>query len=258
MAFVVASKQDNVGILTLNRPEALNSLSPQVLTDFRAALNELHDDEDVYVIVITGAGRAFAAGADISEMTTMNVSQGKAFSEMGNRLFLKIEHFPKPIIAAVNGFALGGGCEIALSCDIRICADDAKFGLPEVSLGIMPGFGGTQRLPRIVGTSVAMEMIMTAKPINAARALEIGLVNSVVPKDELMTEALKLATAIAAMPQVAIRAAKQSVRRGLQADIGTAITYESLAFSSCFDTEDQKDAMKAFVAKEKIAKFKNR
>ena len=258
MAFVVASKQDNVGILTLNRPEALNSLSPQVLTDFRAALNELHDDEDVYVIVITGAGRAFAAGADISEMTTMNVSQGKAFSEMGNRLFLKIEHFPKPVIAAVNGFALGGGCEIALSCDIRICADDAKFGLPEVSLGIMPGFGGTQRLPRIVGTSVAMEMIMTAKPINAARALEIGLVNNVVPKDELMTEALKLANTIAAMPQIAIRAAKQSVRRGLQADIGTAITYESLAFSSCFDTEDQKDAMKAFVAKEKIAKFKNR
>ncbi len=258
MSFVSTSRQGNVGILTLNRPEALNSLSPQVLIDLRAALNVMQDDEDVYVVVITGAGRAFAAGADISEMTTMNVREGKGFSEMGNRVMLKIERFPKPVIAAVNGFALGGGCEIALACDIRICAENTKFGLPEVSLGITPGFGGTQRLPRIVGTSCAMEMIMTAKTIDAERAKEIGLVNRIVPKDELMDQALELANTIASMPQIAIRTAKQSVGRGLQTDIDTAITYESLGFGTCFDTEDQKDAMKAFVEKRKLDRFKNR
>ncbi|MBP1757847.1 MAG: enoyl-CoA hydratase/isomerase family protein [Firmicutes bacterium] len=258
MSFVEVTKESHVGMLTLNRPEVLNSLSSEVLSDFRQGLRELNDDQDVYVIVVTGRGRAFAAGADISKMTTMNVNGGKAFSELGSRICLKLENLAKPSIAAVNGYALGGGCEIALACDIRIAADDAMFGLPEVSLGIMPGFGGTQRTPRMVGVGQAMEMILTAKPIDAQKALDIGLVNRVVPKDQLMEEVIKLAKQIAGQPQIAVRAAKQSVRRGLQADIATAITYESLAFSTCFDTEDQKDAMIAFLEKRKLDGFKNR
>jgi enoyl-CoA hydratase len=258
MPFVEVTKEAHVGILTLNRPEVLNSLSSEVLSDFRQGLIELNEDEDVYVVVVTGRGRAFAAGADISKMTSMNVSGGKAFSELGSRVCLKLENLEKPSIAAVNGYALGGGCEIALACDIRIAADDAKFGLPEVGLGIMPGFGGTQRTPRIAGVGHAMEMILTAKPIDAQKALDIGLVNRVVPKDRLMEEVMDLAVQIAKQPQIAVRAAKQSVRRGLQADIATAITYESLAFSTCFDTEDQKDAMNAFIEKRKLDSFKNR
>lgn len=258
MGYVELAVEDHVGILTLNRPETLNALSHEVLSDFRKGLIDLRDDDDVYVIVITGKGRAFAAGADISKMTTMNVNAGKAFSEMGSRICLKVENLPKPCIAAINGYALGGGCEIALACDIRIAADVAQFGLPEVGLGIMPGFGGTQRTPRIAGVGQAMEMILTAKPIDAQYAYSIGLVNRIVPKDKLMEEVMELARTIAGQPQIAVRAAKQAVRRGLQADIATAITYESLAFSTCFDTEDQKDAMNAFMAKKRLTVFKNR
>lgn len=258
MALVELSKEAHVGYLTLNRPEALNALSRALLMDFRSKLNRLQADEDIYVIVITGKGRAFAAGADISEMKGMNVYLSKAYSEMGSRICLKVENLEKPVIAAVNGYALGGGCEIALACDIRIAAENAQFGLPEVGLGIMPGFGGTQRTPRTAGVAAAMEMILTAKPITAQYAKEIGLVNRVVPADELMENVRELAQAIAKQPQIAVRAAKQSVRRGLQADIATAITYESLAFSTCFDTEDQKDAMNAFLDKRKMPNFKNR
>ena len=257
MDYVEITKKSHVGILALNRPQALNALSHQVLLDLRAGLIQLRDDDDIYVIIITGKGRAFAAGADISKMTTMNVYDGKKFSEMGSRICLKIENLEKPVIAAVNGYALGGGCEIALSCDIRIAAANAMFGLPEVGLGIIPGFGGTQRTPRTVGVSQAMEMILTAEPINAEKAKEFGLISRVVPTDRLMEEALQLAQKIAKQPQIAVRAAKQSVRRGMQADIATAITYESLAFSTCFDTEDQKDAMSAFLEKRQIDYFKN-
>lgn len=258
MALVEVTKQGNVGIVTMNRPEALNALSSAVFADLTAALDQVEHDDDVYVVIITGAGRAFVAGADIGEMANMNVEQGLAFSELGNGLLMRVDMFPKPTIAAVNGFALGGGCELSLACDIRIASEKAKFGQPEVGLGIIPGFGGTQRMARIIGTGAAMELIYTAETIDAQRAKEIGMVNHVVAPDELMDFALNLANKIAANAQVAIRTSKMAIRRGIDCDISTAVTYEALAFATCFGTEDQKDAMKAFVEKRKLDGFKNR
>ena len=258
MALVEVTKQGNVGIVTMNRPEALNALSSAVFADLTAALDQVEHDDDVYVVIITGAGRAFVAGADIGEMANMNVEEGLAFSELGNSLLMRVDMFPKPTIAAVNGFALGGGCELSLACDIRIASEKAKFGQPEVGLGIIPGFGGTQRMARIIGTGAAMELIYTAETIDAKRAEAIGMVNHVVAPDELMDFALNLANKIAANAQVAIRTSKMASRRGIDCDISTAVTYEALAFATCFGTEDQKDAMKAFVEKRKLNGFKNR
>ena len=257
MAFVEVTKQGNVGIVTMNRPEALNALSSQVFADLTAALDVVEKDDDIYVVIITGAGRSFVAGADIGEMATMNVEEGLAFSELGNSLMMRVDLFPKPTIAAVNGFALGGGCELALAADIRVASEKAKFGQPEVGLGIIPGFGGTQRMARIIGTGAAMELIYTADTIDAKRALEIGLVQHVVPAEELMDFAMAMANKIASKAQVAIRTSKMAIRRGIDCDISTAATYEALAFATCFATEDQKDAMKAFVEKRKLEKFKN-
>lgn len=265
MAFVEVSKQGHVGIVTMNRPETLNALSSAVFADLLKAFDVVENDEEIYVVVVTGAGRSFVAGADISEMATMNVVEGKNFGDLGNQAMLRLERMEKPTIAAINGFALGGGCELAMSCDIILAAGPnaegkggAKFGQPEVGLGITPGFGGTQRMPRICGTAHAMELILTADTINAQQALEIGLVSKVVAPDALMDTALELANKIASKAQVAIRAAKQAVRYGIQCDISTAATYEALAFATCFGTEDQKDAMKAFVEKKKLDGFKNR
>ena len=257
MAFVEVTKQGNVGIITMNRPEALNALSSAVFADLTKALDIVEKDDEIYVVVITGAGRAFVAGADIGEMATMNVEEGLAFSELGNNLMMRVDLFSKPTIAAVNGFALGGGCELALAADIRIASEKAKFGQPEVGLGIIPGFGGTQRMARIIGTGAAMELIYTADTIDAQRALEIGMVQHVVPAEELMDFALAMANKIATKAQVAIRTSKMAIRRGIDCDISTAATYEALAFATCFATEDQKDAMKAFVEKRKLEKFKN-
>ena len=257
MAFVEVTKQGNVGIITMNRPEALNALSSAVFADLTKALDIVEKDDEIYVVVITGAGRAFVAGADIGEMATMNVEEGLAFSELGNNLMMRVDLFSKPTIAAVNGFALGGGCELALAADIRIASEKAKFGQPEVGLGIIPGFGGTQRMARIIGTGAAMELIYTADTIDAKRALEIGMVQHVVPAEELMPFALEMANKIASKAQVAIRTSKMAIRRGIDCDISTAATYEALAFATCFATEDQKDAMKAFVEKRKLEKFKN-
>ena len=259
MAFVEVSKQGHVGIVTMNRPETLNALSSAVFADLLKAFDVVENDEEIYVVVVTGAGdKSFVAGADISAMVHMSKADACAYSKMGNDLFLKIEHLPIPVIAAINGFALGGGCELSMACDIRIASEKAKFGQPEVGLGITPGFGGTQRMPRICGTAHAMELILTADTINAQQALEIGLVSKVVAPDALMDTALELANKIASKAQVAIRAAKQAVRYGIQCDISTAATYEALAFATCFGTEDQKDAMKAFVEKKKLDGFKNR
>ena len=258
MAFVEVTKQGNIGIITMNRPEALNALSSAVFADLTKALDQVEHDDDVYVVIITGAGRAFVAGADIGEMAHMNVEQGLSFSELGNGLLMRVDMFPKPTIAAVNGFALGGGCELSLACDIRIASEKAKFGQPEVGLGIIPGFGGTQRMARIIGTGPAMELIFTADTIDAKQAEKIGMVNHVVPAEELMDAAIAMAEKIASKAQVAIRTSKMALRRGIDCDINTAVTYEALAFATCFGTEDQKDAMKAFVEKRKLEKFKNR
>ena len=257
MAFVEVSKQGNVGIITMNRPEALNALSSAVFADLTKALDIVEKDDEIYVVVITGAGRSFVAGADIGEMATMNVEEGLAFSELGNNLMMRVDLFSKPTIAAVNGFALGGGCELALAADIRVASEKAKFGQPEVGLGIIPGFGGTQRMARIIGTGAAMELIYTADTIDAKRALEIGLVQHVVPAEDLMAFALEMANKIASKAQVTIRTSKMAIRRGIDCDISTAATYEALAFATCFATEDQKDAMKAFMEKRKLEKFKN-
>ena len=258
MAFVEVTKQGNIGIITMNRPEALNALSSAVFADLSKALDQVERDEEVYVVIITGAGRAFVAGADIGEMAHMNVEEGLSFSELGNSLLMRVDMFPKPTIAAVNGFALGGGCELSLACDIRIASEKAKFGQPEVGLGIIPGFGGTQRMARIIGTGPAMELIFTADTIDAKQAEKIGMVNHVVPAEELMDAATAMAEKIASKAQVAIRTSKMALRRGIDCDINTAVTYEALAFATCFGTEDQKDAMKAFVEKRKLEKFKNR
>ena len=258
MAFVTLEKQGHVGVVTMNRPEALNALNDQVLRDLDAVLTQAEEDAELYVLVVTGAGRSFVAGADIGQMSGFSAVEGKAFGVYGNQVFAKLENLSKPTIAAVNGFALGGGCELAMTCDIRLASEKAKFGQPETGLGITPGFGGTQRLPRIVGTARAMELILTARNISAAEALEMGLVSHVYPPEELLDKAMELAQAIAANAQVAVRQSKAAIRRGLQTDMATGVAYESEAFALCFATEDQKDAMKAFLNKEKLPGFKNR
>ena len=258
MSFVTLEQKGSIGLITMNRPEALNALNDQVIRDLDAVLDQVEAREDILVAVITGSGRSFVAGADIGQMSELTAAQAKEFGVLGNRVFLKLEQLTKPTIAAVNGFALGGGCELAMACDIRIASEKAKFGQPETGLGITPGFGGTQRLPRIVGTARAMELILTARNISAADALEMGLVSHVYPPEELLDKAMELAQAIAANAQVAVRQSKAAIRRGLQTDMATGVAYESEAFALCFATEDQKDAMKAFLNKEKLPGFKNR
>ena len=258
MSFVAFEQRGPIGVLTMNRPEALNALNEQVLRDLNAALDAVEANDEVLVVILTGAGRSFVAGADIGQMKDLTPVQAKKFGSYGNQVFLKLENFPKPVIAAVNGFALGGGCELSMACDIRLASEKAKFGQPEVGLGITPGFGGTQRLQRIVGMSTAMELVLTSRTIDAQEALQIGLVKHVYPADVMLDKALELADLIASRPQVAVRQAKQAIRIGKQIDINSAIAFESEAFGLCFSTEDQKDAMTAFVNKEKVAAFKNR
>ncbi|MGM9973659.1 MAG: short-chain-enoyl-CoA hydratase [Clostridiaceae bacterium] len=258
MEYVILEKKDHIGIITLNRPEALNALNEQILTELGEAVDEVENNEDIYVAIITGSGKSFVAGADISRMKDFNVVQGKQFGLFGNRVFLKIENMTKPVIAAVNGFALGGGCELACSCDIRIASEKAIFGQPEVGLGITPGFGGTQRLQRIVGASKAKELIFTARNIKAEEALSIGLVSYVVPKDDVLQKAIDLGNEIAKNAQIAVRQSKSAMNAGIQVDINTAINIEAEAFGACFSTEDQKSAMEAFVEKRKFNSFVNR
>ena len=255
---VIYEVTGNIATITIDRPEALNALNLDVLAELEQAVDRASTDTDVYVLIITGAGRAFVAGADIAQMKDLTAVEGRAFGEFGNKVFLKIETLEKPVIAAVNGFALGGGCELCLACDIRIAGEKAKFGQPEVSLGITPGFGGTQRLPRLVGLSKAKELIFTAQNIDANEALRIGLVSKVVPGEELMGAAMEMADKIAKNAQVAVRQSKSAINRGMQCDMETGTSYESQAFAICFSTEDQKDAMTAFVNKEKPAPFKNK
>ena len=258
MGFVKLEKQGHVGILTIDRQAALNALNSQVLSDLDAVIDQVAADDEIYVMILTGAGRSFVAGADIGQMKDLTPVQAKKFGSYGNQVFLKLENFPKPVIAAVNGFALGGGCELSMACDIRLASEKAKFGQPEVGLGITPGFGGTQRLARIVGVSNAMELILTAKTINAAQAQELGLVSHVYPPEELMDKAMELAQAIAANAQVAVRPCKKAINDGLQVDMDRAVTIEEKLFGSCFETADQKEGMGAFLEKRKHEPYQNR
>ena len=251
MSFVNCEQQGAVAVLTIDRPKALNALNPDVLADLKAAFEGI-DQNTVRCVVLTGAGdKSFVAGADIGSMSTMTKAEGEAFGKLGNDIFLAIESFPLPVIAAVNGFALGGGCELAMSCDIRICSDNAMFGQPEVGLGITPGFGGTQRLPRIVGLGMAKQLLYTARNIDAAEALRIGLVNAVVPQAELMDAALKMANTIAKNAPIAVRACKKAVNEGMQVSIDKAVEIEEKLFGDCFETHDQVEGMACFLSREK-------
>ena len=258
MEFVTYEQEGFVGVVTINRPKALNALNSGVLEELEATFDQV-DLETTRVIILTGAGtKSFVAGADIAEMSTLTKEEGEAFGKKGNDVFRKIETFPLPVIAAVNGFALGGGCEISMSCDIRICSENAVFGQPEVGLGITPGFGGTQRLARIIGIGKAKEMIYSASNIKAEEAYRIGLVNAVYPQEELMDMAKKLANKIARNAPIAVRACKSAMNEGLDVDMDKAIVVEEKAFGSCFETEDQVEGMKAFLEKRKVEGFKNR
>lgn len=261
MEFVNYEVDGRVAVLTINRPKALNALNSAVLDEINETLDAV-DLDTVRALIITGAGeKSFVAGADIGEMSTLTKAEGKAFGKKGNDVFRKIETFPIPVIAAVNGFALGGGCEISLACDIRICSENAVFGQPEVGLGITPGFGGTQRLARTVGVGMAKQMIYTARNIKSAEALRIGLVNAVYPIEELMPAAKKMASIIASNAPIAVRNCKKAINDGLQVDMDRAVVIEEKLFGDCFETEDQKYGMEFFLDKnkEKVKEpFKNR
>lgn len=261
MSYVQAEIQEGVALLTIDRPKALNALNSEVLNDLEQAVDSL-DLDTVRCVVITGSGaKSFVAGADIGEMSNLNAEEGEAFGKKGNDIFRKIETLPIPVIAAVNGFALGGGNELAMACDIRLCSENAVFGQPEVGLGITPGFGGTQRLARLVGSGMAMQIILSAKNIKADEALRIGLVNAVYPAEELLPAAMKLAKTIAGNAPYAVRACKKAIREGQDLPMDEAIQVEEKLFGSCFATEDQKYGMAYFLDKnkDKPAKvFKNK
>ena len=251
MEFVLYEVKGQVGIITINREKALNALNSTVLEELDKTLDGV-DLGEIRCLILTGAGeKSFVAGADIGEMSTLTKAEGEAFGKKGNDVFRKLETFPIPVIAAVNGFALGGGCEISMSCDIRICSDNAVFGQPEVGLGITPGFGGTQRLARIVGPGMAKQMIYTARNIKADEALRIGLVNAVYPQEELMAAAEKMASGIAKNAPIAVRNCKKAINDGLEAGMDEALVIEEKLFGDCFETEDQKYGMAFFLDKNK-------
>jgi enoyl-CoA hydratase len=258
MALINLEVKDHVAVMTVNRPEALNALNTAVLNELDRVIDEVEANEEVYVAILTGEGRSFVAGADIGEMKGFSAVDGKKFGVHGGNVFLKLENMSKPVIAAVNGFALGGGCELAMACDIRLASEKARFGQPEVGLGITPGFCGTQRLPRIVGISKAMELILTAKTIKADEAKAIGLVSEVYPAEELMGKAMELANAICANAQIAVRESKRCIRMGMQTDIHTGAAFEAEAFGVCCGTEDKDEGMGAFLEKRDEKHFKNK
>lgn len=258
MEFVTYEVEGQVGIITINRPKALNALNSTVLEELDKTFDAV-DVNEIRALILTGAGeKSFVAGADIGEMSTLTKAEGEAFGKKGNDVFRKIETFPIPVIAAVNGFALGGGCEISMSCDIRICSDNAVFGQPEVGLGITPGFGGTQRLARIVGVGMAKQMIYSARNIKADEAYRIGLVNAVYSLEELMPAAKKLAAGIAKNAPIAVRNCKKAINDGLQTDMDEAIVIEEKLFGDCFESYDQKEGMAAFLEKRKVEAFLNK
>lgn len=251
MSFVSCEVQDRVAVLTIDRPKALNALNPEVLNDLKAAFEGI-DQSEVRCVILTGAGdKSFVAGADIAAMSTMTKAEGEAFGKQGNDVFLMVENFPLPVIAAVNGFALGGGNELAMSCDIRLASENALFGQPEVGLGITPGFGGTQRLARVVGVGMAKQLVYSATNIKASEALRIGLVNAVYAPDQLMDAALKLAGKIASNAPIAVRNCKRAINEGIELPIAEAVQVEERLFGACFETHDQVEGMSCFLSREK-------
>ena len=245
----IEEAREGVYLLTINKPASLNALDTAVLGELAAVVEDLRTNESVKVLVLTGEGRAFVAGADISEMVSKNPFDCLEFGRLGASVFCALEQLPFPVIASVNGFALGGGCELAMACDIRLASAKAKFGQPETGLGIIPGFSGTQRLPRLVGPAKAKELIYTGEIIKADEALRIGLVNGVTEPEALIDEALAMAEKIALQPRQAVALAKKAIDAGMQTDIDTAIGLENNLFALCFSTEEQKQRMTAFLNK---------
>lgn len=259
MTHILFEKKGNVAIALINRPKALNALNSEVLNDLNTLVDEINADEEIRVLILSGSGeKSFVAGADIGEMSSLTKAEGEAFGKKGNDVFRRIETLPIPVIAAVNGYALGGGCELAMACDIRICADTAVFGQPETGLGITPGFGGTQRLSRLIGPGMAKQLIYSARNIKADEALRIGLVNAVYPLEELRPAAEKLAETIAKNAPIAVRACKKAINEGLEKPMDEAIVLEEKLFGGCFETEDQKEGMGAFLEKRKHEPYRNR
>lgn len=247
---------EHIALLTISRPEALNALNAQVIEELEHAVSTVEADRSLLALVVTGDGRSFVAGADIGAQAPLDVDGGRRWGQRGSALFRRIERLELPVIAAVNGFALGGGCELALACDIILASEKAKFGQPEVGLGITPGFSGTQRLPRRVGVGKAKELIYTGKMIRADEAERIGLVNAVYPPEELLPQAMAMAKEIASKAPIAVRYAKACIDRGLQTDIESGIGIENELFAMCFATRDQKEGMGAFLEKRDAA-FQN-
>jgi enoyl-CoA hydratase len=245
---ILVERQEGVAVVTLDRPEALNALDQALLGQLRERLEELAKDGAARVVVLTGAGeRAFAAGADIKEMAGMDVEQARAWGQLGHDVASLLETMAKPTIAAVNGFALGGGCELALACDIRYASTTAKLGQPEVNVGIIPGWGGTQRLARVVGLGLAKDLILSGRTVDAEEALRMGLVSAVFPPAELMPRTLELARALAAKSPLVLAAAKRMLNRSLQGALDTGLSEEVAAFAELFASEDQKEGMAAFI-----------
>ncbi len=247
---IILETEDRIATLTINRPKALNALNRDTLLEIEAAVQLVQKDEGADVLIITGSGdKSFVAGADITFMQNINAIQGREFALLGQRVLRLIESMEKPVIAAINGFCLGGGCELAMACDFRICSEKSKFGQPEVGLGVTPGFGGTQRLPRIVGTGMAKLLLYTGDTIDAMEALRIGLVSYIIPSNELMVYVRKVAKRISSRGQLAVRFCKAAANEGMETDIDRAMSLEADIFALCFATDDQKEGMKAFVEK---------
>ena len=247
---ILLGKDQGIATLTINRPKSLNALNKETLEEILACCKELGEDRSVQVVIITGAGeKAFVAGADISFMQKLDSLGGRVFARLGHSVARTIENLPQPVIAAVNGFALGGGCELAIACDIRLASENAKFGQPEVNLGVIPGFGGTQRLPRLIGKGLANELLFSGNIIDAAEACRIGLVNRVVPQEKLMDECRELALKICSRGPAAVRLCKEVVNNGMEMDLNRACSYEADLFGLCFASDEQKEGMTAFLEK---------
>jgi enoyl-CoA hydratase len=247
---IQVSNREGIVLVTIDRPDALNALNRETLSELRDRLRELANDTAARVVVLTGAGdRAFAAGADIKEMAEMGVLEGHTWGSLGHECGRLLESMPKPTLAAVNGLALGGGCELALACDIRYASEQAKFGQPEINLAVIPGWGGTQRLARAVGPGLAKDLIMTGRTIDAAEALRIGLVSALYPHAELLDRVLETAGSLAKKSPLALSAAKDAANRALQGDLAAGLSYEAILFAALFASDDQKEGMRAFIEK---------
>ena len=258
MENVLLKIEGNLAEITINRPKALNALNSQTVKELGILMDELSGNSEVKVVIVTGSGeKAFVAGADILEMKALSVVEGREFARLAQKVFSTMENMNQIFIAAVNGYALGGGCELAMACDIRLASNKAKFGQPEVTLGIIPGFGGTQRLPRLVGKSIAKEIIYTGDMIDAQEAYRIGLVNKVYEPEELMFKAREMAAKISGRGIYAVSMAKSAINNGMNMDTESAFNYEANIFGLCFSTEDQKEGMTAFIEKRK-PEFKGR